>query len=239
MDVTDNASIAAAVAAVDSLTQGHGVDVLINNAGYGQVGAVLDVSPADVRKQFNTNVFGLLAVTQAFTPAMMARRSGRVINISSLGGLLTLPLLGVYNSTKYAVESLSDALRMELAPFGIFVSVVEPGSIATEFSDVALATVDRDDALATSPWADVYEVSAQVEERFAKNASKPEVITAVLSKIIRSSHPRARYAAPFRDAFFVILATYLPTFLVDRVLSRLFGLHHLSLPAAANARKAA
>lgn len=239
MDVTDDASIADAVAVVDALTNGHSVDVIINNAGYGQVGAVLDVSPEDVRKQYNTNVFGVLAVTQAFTPAMMARGRGRVINISSLGGLLTLPLLGVYSSTKFALESLSDALRMELAPFGVAVSVVEPGSIATEFSDVALGTVDREGALTSSPWAPVYEVSARIEERFADYASSPEVITRVLSTIIRSSRPRARYAAPFRDAFSVILATYLPTFLVDRVLSRLFGLHHLSLPAAPSVRKAA
>jgi NAD(P)-dependent dehydrogenase (short-subunit alcohol dehydrogenase family) len=127
LDVTDANSVAAAAAAVGDLTSNRGVDVLVNNAGYGQMGPVEEVSDAELRRQYDTNVFGLMSVTRAFLPKMRERGDGRVVNVGSIGGRYTFPLMGAYNSTKYAVESLSDALRNELAPFGIDVSIVEPG----------------------------------------------------------------------------------------------------------------
>src|SRR5215831_14526588 len=114
LDVTQPASIAAAVEAVARLTDDRGPDVLINNAGFGVLGPTSEISDAEMRRQYETNVFGLMNVTRAFLPAMRARRAGRIINVSSMGGRITLPYFGVYNSTKYAVESLSDALRYEL-----------------------------------------------------------------------------------------------------------------------------
>src|SRR5690349_19373839 len=111
LDVDDPGSIAAAVDEVDRLTAGAGVDVLINNAGYATVGALIELSDAALRAQFTTNVFGLMAVTRAFVPAMVARGRGRVINISSVSGRIPAPVLGAYHASKYAVEALSDALR--------------------------------------------------------------------------------------------------------------------------------
>src|SRR4051812_9899071 len=134
LDVTDAASIAAAVAECDRLTAGHGVDVLVNNAGFGIAVPVAEISDDDLRAQFDTNVFGLVAMVRAFVPQMRARGRGRIVNVSSIGGKITLPFFGGYNSTKHAVESLSDAMRVELKPFGIQVSIVEPGAIRTNFA---------------------------------------------------------------------------------------------------------
>src|SRR5262249_47522379 len=119
LDVTDAASIASVRGEIDRRTQGHGLDVLVNNAGYGTAGPTELITEEDLRAQFDVNVFGLMAMTRAFVPQMRARGDGRIVNVSSLGGRLTLPFLGSYNSTKYAVESLSDGLRVELRPFGV------------------------------------------------------------------------------------------------------------------------
>lgn len=135
LDVTDEqASIDAARAAIARFGR---VDVLVNNAGYGLLGAVEEASAAEVRAQYETNVFGLLNVTRAVTPYMRAARSGRILNISSVGGYAAYPGWGVYGSTKFAVEGLSEALAQELAPLGIQVTVVEPGFFRTDFLDAS------------------------------------------------------------------------------------------------------
>ena len=135
MDVTDDASMSAGVNRI--LEETGRIDVLVNNAGYGSYGAIEDVPIDEARRQFEVNVFGLGRLTQLVTPHMRAQGSGTIINISSMGGKLTTPLGGWYHATKYAVEALSDALRMELRPFGIDVVVVEPGGIRTEWSSIA------------------------------------------------------------------------------------------------------
>ena len=131
MDVTDDASMSAGVNRI--LEETGRIDVLVNNAGYGSFGAIEDVPMNEARRQLEVNVFGLARLTQLVAPHMRAQGSGTIINISSIGGRLTTPLGGWYHATKYAVEALSDALRMELRPFGIDVVVVEPGGIRTEF----------------------------------------------------------------------------------------------------------
>jgi NAD(P)-dependent dehydrogenase (short-subunit alcohol dehydrogenase family) len=133
LDVTDEAQAATAVQA--ALARFGRIDVLVNNAGYGLLGAVEEATADEVRRLYDTNVFGLLNVTRAVLPAMRARRSGHVINISSLGGYRSAPGFGVYCSTKFAVEGLSEALHGELAPLGIHVTVVEPGYFRTDFLD--------------------------------------------------------------------------------------------------------
>jgi NAD(P)-dependent dehydrogenase (short-subunit alcohol dehydrogenase family) len=143
LDVTDEASMVAAVEGLD-------VDVLINNAGYSQSGA-LETLPMDaVRRQFETNVFGMLRMCQLVLPGMRARGSGKIVNVSSMGGRLTFPGGGAYHATKYAVEAMSDALRMEVAPFGIDVICIEPGLIRTEFGATAASSVD-----ASGPYAEL------------------------------------------------------------------------------------
>ena len=133
LDVTDEAQAAAAVQA--ALARFGRIDVLVNNAGYGLLGAVEEATADEVRRLYDTNVFGLLNVTRAVLPAMRARRSGHVVNISSLGGYRSGPGFGVYCSTKFAVEGLTEALHAELAPLGIHVTVVEPGYFRTDFLD--------------------------------------------------------------------------------------------------------
>jgi NAD(P)-dependent dehydrogenase (short-subunit alcohol dehydrogenase family) len=142
LDVTSQASIAAAVLEVDRLTGGRGLDVLVNNAGFGVLGPTSEIDDTEMRRQYETNVFGLMNVTRAFLPKMRERRAGRIINVSSVGGRVTLPFFGVYNSTKYAVESLSDALRYELRPFGIDVVLIEPGVIRTNFEATAVSNME-------------------------------------------------------------------------------------------------
>jgi NAD(P)-dependent dehydrogenase (short-subunit alcohol dehydrogenase family) len=129
LDVTSSASVEAARAMVEQETQGAGIDVLINNAGFSLGCPIELLDDAALRSVFETNVFGLVRVTRAFVPAMRARRSGLIINMSCITGRITFPFEGAYTASKYAVESISDALRLELAPFGIKVSIMEPGAI--------------------------------------------------------------------------------------------------------------
>jgi len=139
LDVTDEAQAqAAAAAAVEAFGS---IDVLLNNAGFGLLGAVEEASAADVEAVYRTNVFGLLNVTRAVLPVMRAQRSGRILNISSIGGYRGAAGFGVYSSTKFAVEGLSEALHAELAPLGVHVTVVEPGYFRTDFLDATSLTV--------------------------------------------------------------------------------------------------
>lgn len=139
LDVTDEAQAkAAAAAAVEAFGS---IDVLLNNAGFGLLGAVEEASGADVEAVYRTNVFGLLNVTRAVLPTMRAQRSGRILNISSIGGYRGAAGFGVYSSTKFAVEGLSEALHAELAPLGVHVTVVEPGYFRTDFLDATSLTV--------------------------------------------------------------------------------------------------
>lgn len=208
LDVTSLASITSAVSAVDALTEGRGLDVLVNNAGFGVLGPTSEVSEAEMRRQYETNVFGLMNVTRAFLPKMVQRRSGRVINVSSVGGRITLPYFGVYNSTKYAVEALSDAMRYELRPLGIDVSLIEPGVIRTNFEATAVQNLH---AFAATPYAAAvskYEQLSKLADRFA---SDPIVIAKAIARAVKARRPAARYVAPFTTNFIVLFARLAPT----------------------------
>jgi len=146
LDVTKKESIVSAREQIMKITRGHGVDVLVNNAGFGFLAPFEMTTDEELRAMFETNVFGLAAVTRAFLPEMRDRGHGKIVNVSSVGGRITLPFFGGYNGTKYAVESMSDAMRVELKAFGIDVVLIEPGAVNTEFNTVAFAS----DALLTS-----------------------------------------------------------------------------------------
>src|SRR5215510_14100027 len=139
LDVTDETSMAEAVTAVEA--DAGAVGTLINNAGYGLYGPVEQVPMAEVRRQFETNFFGLVRLTQLVLPGMRGRRYGRILNVSSMGGRATLPGGAFYHASKYAVEAFSDALRMEVAQFGIDVVLIEPGPVKTPWNDVAAASL--------------------------------------------------------------------------------------------------
>jgi short-subunit dehydrogenase len=231
LDVTDANSIAAAVVEVDAITDSRGVDVLVNNAGYGQMGPASEISDADLRRQFDTNVFGLMAVTRAFLPKMRARGEGRIVNVGSIGGRYTFPLMGAYNSTKYAVESLSDALRNELAAFGVEVSIIEPGPISTEFNDRAMETLDVS-ALAGSVYEPIVRQADRFRKQFESSAAKPAVTTNAIVHASLSSRPRVRYVVPRMVAFALAILGVLPTRLVDFIMQRAAGLTRKNLAIA-------
>ncbi len=234
LDVTDADSIAKAQAAVATMTGGAGLDVLVNNAGYGTLGPTELITDSDMRAQYEVNVFGLMAVTRAFLPQMRARGAGRLINVSSLGGLYTLPLFGVYNSTKFAVESLSDGLRMELAPFGVQVSLIEPGVIDTGFTDRSMheANKYRTDS---SPYASVLERVDEMRKMSDRTAVGPECNSRAIEHAATARRPRPRYVAPFRAQIMVAFLRALPTRWADFIMRQVAGLTRrrlLGAPAA-------
>ncbi len=224
LDVTSQSSIDAAKAEVDRLTQGHGVDVLVNNAGYGLFGPLEVLDDADVRAQFDTNVFGLLAVTRAFLPAMRARRSGRIVNVSSVGGRMVFPLGGAYHATKFAVEAMSRALRMELQPFGISVSVIEPGYIKTDFTATTMAHVDKYAKDESSPYAHVLGGLTGMVGGLERFAVGPGSVARAIESASVSRFPRARYVAPFYNAMGPLMLSLVPTFVTDWLFRRAAGL---------------
>src|SRR5437764_910392 len=194
LDVTDEESMKAAVAAVE---QAEGaVGALVNNAGYSQSGAVEDVLMEQVRRQFETNVFGLVRMCQLVLPGMRREGSGRIVNLSSMGGKLVFPGGGVYHATKHAVEAISDALRFEVRGFGIGVSIVEPGLIKTEFGHAAVSSMEgtTDDG----PYASFnHEVAAKTagayEGSMSRLAASPDAVARVVQRAIESRRPRPRY----------------------------------------------
>ena len=192
LDVTDDASM---VAAIDTIRKDHGrLDVLVNNAGYGSYGALEDVPMDEARRQFEVNVFGLARLSQLATPMMRAQRGGAIVNITSIGGKMHEPLGAWYHATKFAVEGLSDCLRMELAPFGIHVIVIEPGAIKTEWGGIA-----RESMLKYSGDT-AYREQAQMHARMFEGADKsnmaspPEVVAETIAGALRTGRPRTRYA---------------------------------------------
>src|SRR5438132_13558805 len=184
LDVTDAASIARAREEVEK--QAGRVDVLINNAGFGQTGALEELSDEDLRKQFDTNVFGLMAMTRAFLPLMRAGGGGHILNVSSIGVRTTMPLFGAYHASKYAVEALSDALRLELHAANIKVVLIEPGPIRTEFGDIAIGALakHRD---ADSPYAAGYARADWFKSFSDKQAVGPEKVTRVMERAISTN----------------------------------------------------
>ena len=212
LDVCDDASMRAAVEAVERADGPIGV--LVNNAGYGQEGAFEEVPMAEVRRQFETNVFGLVRLTQLVLPGMRRQGWGRVVNISSMGGRLTLPGGAFYHATKYAVEALSDALRFEVRPFGIHVVVIEPGPIKTRFGDTAIAAA-QSVAPAGSPYAAFNRVLAQrIKEAYegpmARLAAEPVAVAHAIEKAITAETPRTRYVVTFAAHFLMGLRRWLP-----------------------------
>lgn len=192
VDVTDDGSM---VALVDRVVSAAGrIDVLVNNAGYGSYGALEDVAMDEARRQFDVNVFGLARLTQLVLPHLRARRSGRIINMSSMGGKIHEPLGGWYHATKFAVEGLSDSLRMELAPFGIHVVVIEPGAIKTEWAGIAAEHVRA--VSADGPYAQQARGVAAVLDAASRpgtRGSSPDVVAEAVVKAATARRPRTRY----------------------------------------------
>lgn len=190
MDVTSEESM---VKGVNEILQTEKrFDVLVNNAGYGSYGALEDVPLSEARYQFEVNIFGLARLTQLVLPTMRQQRSGKIINVSSVGGKFGEPHGVWYHATKYAVEGLSDSLRLELKQFGIDVVIIEPGAIITEWAGIA-----RENLLKTSgkgPYKNLAEKHANLLARADKMGDKPIVVARTIVKAAESRHPKTRYA---------------------------------------------
>jgi NAD(P)-dependent dehydrogenase (short-subunit alcohol dehydrogenase family) len=221
MDVTDDASMVAGVTRV--LDEQGRIDVLVNNAGYGSYGAVEDVPIDEARRQFEVNVFGLARVTQLVTPTMRKQGSGRIINVSSIGGKFYEPLGAWYHATKFAVEGFSDSLRVELAPYDIRVVIIEPGPIVTEWNQIA-----RDRLVETSSGTAYEEQAEGVRARMESGdkptlSSGPDVVAKAIVKAATARRPRTRYPVGRGARSVVTARRLLPDRAMDAVISRLYS----------------
>lgn len=222
LDVNDADSIQTAAAEVDQRTEGHGLDVLINNAGYGRFSPTALVTDAELRGQFETNVFGLVRVTQSFLPAMRARGSGRIINISSVMGQISFILLGVYCATKHAVEALTDCLRREVAGFGVQVSLVEPGMIRTNFEQTAGEHISGYEG--DPVYSKALQKYTATSEKLYSMSPGPAPVVRTISRAVSARKMKARYITPAINRLGLWLMRLLPTRLMDFVLRKVAGL---------------
>ena len=219
MDVTKEEEVVAGVERINA--ERGGTDILVNNAGFGLYGAVEDLPLDDARYQFEVNLFGLARLTQLVLPAMRARRAGKIVNVSSIGGKIYLPLGAWYHSTKYALEGWSDCLRFELRQFGIDVIVIEPGLIRTEFGDVTLGSFQARSE--DSAYADlVKRMTASMEDLGVDGrGSPPSVIANLILKALRAKRPKARYAAGQYARPLLFLRWLLSDRMFDRLIRRM------------------
>ncbi len=216
MDVTDEAQVKNAVAQI--LDEQGRIDVLINNAGYAVYGPVEEVPIDHARRQFEVNIFGLASLTQKVIPSMRERKSGRIINISSMGGKMYTPMGAWYHATKHALEGWSDCLRIELKPFGIDVVIIEPGGIATEFTNVFQENYQGD--LENGPYAAVSQkvIKATTEINEKGQLSPPSVITNLIEQAVHSKTPKTRYVAGAFAKPMMFMRKYLGDRIFDRIL---------------------
>lgn len=220
LDITDRKSVQRAHAFVREACP-DGLDVLVNNAGYAELGP-LDALPTDAyRRQFDVNVYGLMNTTRVFAEDMCQRGRGRIVNVSSLAGLIGLPFMGVYAASKFAVEALSDALRQELGPFGVEVVIVEPSFIRTGFAETARATLDGVDA---SEWESALGNVDAVIGRMDRIGGDADDVAEALHEAIRVRRPKARYPVPRSARIVAPLLGWVPAAVSDRVLARMFSL---------------
>jgi NAD(P)-dependent dehydrogenase (short-subunit alcohol dehydrogenase family) len=214
MDVCDDDSVRRAVEFV--LKHAGRIDVVVNNAGVGLAGSVEDTSVEEARALFETNFFGVLRVCRAVLPNFRAQKSGLIVNVSSLGGLVTIPFQGFYSASKYALESMSDALRMELRPFGVRVTLLEPGDFKTEFTE---NRVFSDESGEGSAYHENCQRAVSVMEHDERNGSDPRQLADLLAKIVTSRSPRNRYpVGGLGERLAVAARRVLPSALIDKAL---------------------
>ncbi len=211
-DITSDADRRKLVAA--ALAKFGRIDGLVNNAGYGTRGPV-EIVPVDlIRKNYETNIFSLIALTQLVVPAMRERGSGCIVNIGSVAGKIARPLSSIYDSTKHALEALTDGLRGELKPFGVRVTLIRPGFIATEFVEAA-NTVSADVVANAGPYAAYYKGYGESTKTMRRIAGVPDDIARLVERALTSDNPAPRYSGPFHAKIMLLLKWILP----DRALA--------------------
>jgi NAD(P)-dependent dehydrogenase (short-subunit alcohol dehydrogenase family) len=224
LDVCDEGSVNRAVEQI--LQKAGNIDVLINNAGIGLMAVAEELKLEDLRRLYETNIFGLLRVTQAVLPKMRERKSGRVLMLSSVAGILTPPTYGAYSSSKHAVEALSNALRLELYPFNIEVILIEPGYIMTNFQQTAKEQAQSYiEGSSASPYAKIYAgaIAGATDSR-RESKTTPEDCARVILHAIEASHPKARYPVTPLAKWAAFGRRVLPDTLMDSFLRRKFGI---------------
>jgi NAD(P)-dependent dehydrogenase (short-subunit alcohol dehydrogenase family) len=222
LDVTDDASMVSIVERV--IAETGRIDVLVNNAGYGAFGALEDVPNAEGRRQFDVNVFGLARMTQLALPHMRAQKSGRIINMSSMGGRIYEPLGSWYHATKFAVEGMSDSLRLEVSPFGIHVVLIEPGGMNTEWG--AIAADGLITASASTAYADQAPGVAKMlrsVDRKPRPSSSPDRIAKAVTRAATARRPKVHYLLGPGAKPLVALHAILPARVFDSMMKRVFG----------------
>jgi NAD(P)-dependent dehydrogenase (short-subunit alcohol dehydrogenase family) len=229
MDVTDDTSMRDGVEKI--IADNGRLDVLVNNAGYGSYGAVEDVPLQEAREQFEVNVFGAARLTQLVLPHMRAQRSGTIVNITSMGGRMYTPLGGWYHATKFALEALSDCLRMELKPFGIDVVVIEPGGVKSEWGGIAAQKVRA--VSGTGPYAPQGNAVAESlsSEASQRRMSSPDLIAKTIVKSVQARRPKTRYAVGFGAKPMILLHNMLPNRTFDAFMRRATGVPANYVPA--------
>jgi NAD(P)-dependent dehydrogenase (short-subunit alcohol dehydrogenase family) len=201
------------------------LDALVNNAGYGQMGPVELIPPEAAQRQFAVNFHAPLLLSQALIPVMREQGGGRIVNISSLGGRMAFPAGGMYSCSKFALEALSDVLRMELKAFNIQVSVIEPGPVITEFFQVAWKTVQQTiPHPETTLYSPAFEVIAAIDRQLQRLGWTPERVAQVIVRSLSDPSPRPRYFAAAGGSIFVPLMTRaMPTWFTDAFWKRFYG----------------
>ncbi len=222
LDVTYPDSIGEAVR--DILRAAERIDAVVNNAGYGQYGAVEDVSLEEWRAQFEVNLFGTIAVLRAVLPAMRAARGGTVVNVSSVAGRVAIPFAGPYSASKHALEAMSDALRVEVSPWGIRVVLVEPGPIATRFGDRTRLATARILAV-PGPYSRFYDGAERASNRqFQMGKKNPDVVARTIVDAIEAKRPKTRYRVTPLARILVSLKSVASDRFLDRRLKKMLGL---------------
>lgn len=221
LDVTDEASIAAALQRIAE--DGKPLYGLVNNAGISVTGPLEEVPLSEWRRQFETNVFGLMNVTRAMLPQMREAREGRIVNIGSMTGRIVSPFMAVYGASKHAVEGLTDGLRRELRPFGIKVSLIRPGFINTPFG------ADEQEGLqhfveASGPYAEAVAIFKAWHAKGHPAGAPPSAVAEKIEHALTSGRPRSRYTVPARYIGALLLRNLLPSAIADRLFERATGL---------------
>ncbi len=221
LDITEDDSVQSCVAEI--IEKEGKIDILVNNAGYGSYGSLEEVPISEAKRQFEVNVFGLARITQIVLPTMRKARSGKIVNISSMAGKISMPLGSWYHGTKHALEAMSDALRMEVGDFGIDVIIIEPGTINSEWDSIAYESMKKYSS--DGPYKKTAETMMKLfRSNYSEKAPGPELIADLILKAVNAKKPRTRYVAPFNAKASILLRKLLSEDSFDRIFRRILGL---------------
>lgn len=218
LEVLDESAVSRVVR--DVLDRAGQIDVLVNNAGYAQLGAVEDLARDILRRQFEVNVFAAMQLSRELLPTMRAQGGGTIVNVSSIAGRVSVPFIGAYCASKFALEALSDAVRVEARTFGVRVVLIEPGPVATKFQDAvrwSRALLPPESVFAPY-YRDI------ISEPGSRYAASPERVARVILKAVRSRKPRARYRVRLAEGFLARVIRVIPAGAMDWGVARWYGL---------------